>query len=114
MRESSISYIDLDPWLAPVALAGSTLIRRCRRRLASDPQTALVGALRAALERGWDTSVPWDAVDVVSGAVEVILGWQRMERSLRCGELEGPVDRLAGIAASRLATACEPAGHSMR
>jgi hypothetical protein len=114
LRESSVSYIDLDPWFAPMALAGSTLVRRCRRRLAPGPQTDLDGALRRALERGWGTPVPWTAVDVVSGAVEIIRGWQRLERSLRCGELEGPVERLAGIAASRLTAACEPAGQSMR
>jgi hypothetical protein len=81
----AVRFIDLDEsFLGPPALAAVVLSRRWRDR-----------SVYAAFERSWTPrlrGVNWPALETTATLVDTWLGWRRLERITRTGEVSGALD----------------------
>jgi len=98
---NSLQYFDLDARLAAPPLAIAIFSRRIEQRSA-DGCIEMSQHIRGAFEAAWRENVPWAAIDIVSGIVELTMGWERVQRNIQRGELAGDVEIVEQRIAQRL------------
>jgi hypothetical protein len=96
--DGAVRFIDIDEsFFGPAPLAAALFATRSRD-----------ASIRAAYERSWSPafgSVDWAAFEAAAGLVEAWLGWQRLERKVRGGEVHGAFEIATNRIRQRLSSA---------